>query len=403
VIDLAAVQSTRNLDIWTPEVGGISQWFGRGQPLSTAFTFDIGYKERHELLRNGVRLARNWGAPGDSQAPFGHYTETRFGSYVGLPQSDYVLSTFVNTKVDDRDWFPPNVPAFPKVTSANGNDLTWTRQLLFVKDPDPAGPAWMLLRDTAVSGQPTAWQFWTLSEKIGTPDQGKDPAAFLADKPGRTNAPARELPMSDRYTALGQFGMNVEYFIASPAKTPRHTLRYGGPNGGNAQIPEYQDLLHLQLPGDGAYYVALFPRPQQEATPGMTALADGKLIKVAGAFGTDYAYLATTPGEVSAEGVSMKGTAAAVQDRGASLILSLSAPGEVRYKEYGVSGEGGASLRVDKDAMLVSVMASTQAQEIKVTAPGNWSATGAKIKEAKDGALVLTFPAGTTSARLAKR
>ena len=403
VIDLASVQSLRNLDIWTPEVGGISQWFGRGMPLSTCFTFDIGYKERHELLRNGVRLARNWGAPDDPKLPFGHYTDTKFGTFAALPSVDYVCSTFVNTRVDDRDWFPAGLPAFPRVTPAVGTNLTWTRQLLFVKDPNPAGPAWMLLRDTAVSGQPTAWQFWTLSEKIGTPDQVKDPVAFLADKPGRTNAPVRELPMSNRYTALGQFDVDVEYFIARPAATPRHTLRFGGPNGSNARIPEWQDLLHLQMPGDGAYYVAIFPRPRGEAVPTMTALADGKLIKVASAAGTDYAFLATTPGEAAAEGMSVKGTAGSVQDRGAVMVLALGAAGEVRYKEYGIAGEGGASLQVDKDGLLVSVPSSAQAQEVKVTAAGNWSATGAKIKDAKDGALVVSIPAGTTAARLTKR
>ena len=403
LIDLASVQSLRDLDIWTPEVGGIAQWFGRGKPLSTCFTFAIGYNERHELLRNGVRLARNWGAPGDPKTPFGHYTETQFGAFAAFPTMDYVRSTFVNTRVDDRDWFPNSVPAFPKVSPAAGTNLTWTRQLLFVKDPDPAGPAWLLLRDTTAGGQPTAWQFWTLSEKIGTPDQMRDRAAFLADKPGRTNAPVRDLPAGSRYTALGQFDVDVEYFVASPADTPRHTLRYGGPNGGNANIPEYQDLLHLQLPGDGAYYVALFPHPCPVAAPTMTALADGRLIKVADASTTDYAFLSSTPGEASGDGVTVKGTAASVQVRPAGAILSLGAAGEVRYNEFGLAAEGAASLRKDGDAWLVSLTASPQPQQVKVTAPGQWAASGAKVADAKDGAVSLSVPAGSTTVRLTRK
>ena len=77
--------------------------------------------------------------------------------------------------------------------------------------------------------------------------------------------PARELPAGSRYTAIGQFNMDVEFFVASPAGTPRHTLRYGGFN--NSRVPEYQDLLHLQQPGDGAYYVAIFPRPLPGTKP----------------------------------------------------------------------------------------------------------------------------------------
>lgn len=54
--------------------------------------------------------------------------------------------------------------------------------------------------------------------------------------------------------------MDVDYFIASPTDTPRHTLRYGGTWAGS-KVPDYQDLLHLQLPGDGSYFIVVFPRP----------------------------------------------------------------------------------------------------------------------------------------------
>ena len=46
--------------------------------------------------------------------------------------------------------------------------------------------------------------------------------AFLADKPGEKLLPARELPAGARYTAMGQFGMDVEYFVASPADAAPH-------------------------------------------------------------------------------------------------------------------------------------------------------------------------------------
>ena len=75
-------------------------------------------------------------------------------------------------------------------------------------------------------GQPTMWQMWNVSEKIGTPEEARDVAKFLADKPGNKCLPAREL-QGDRFTAVGQLGVDVEYYIASPADTPRHTLRWG--------------------------------------------------------------------------------------------------------------------------------------------------------------------------------
>ena len=402
IMVLSSVQSRRNLDCARGEVGGIAQWCGRGKPLAACF-FLRGYEDRNELLCNGVRLARNWGAPEDKKAPYGHYTITRFGAFAALPSADYVRSSFENTLTDDRDWLPDNVPAFPKVTPATGTNLVWTRQLLFVKDPDPAGPAWLALRDTTRGGNPTAWQFWTFSEKVGTPQQAGNPAAFLADAPGHTNQPARELPLGDRYTALGQFGVDVEYFIASPAKTPRHTLRFGGI--WNNTFPDYEDLLHLQLPGDGAYAVALFPRPREEAPPSFTALAGGAVTKVAGAFGSDYAFLSMDPAEAKTVDATFRGTAGSVQERPGTTILALPVEGAVAFKGYALSASMAASLRVEKDALTLDFTAGHQGGDVTIQAPGAWKAEKAgttKTARNDKGQWVLTVPAGTKSLRLVK-
>jgi len=399
---LAATDSLRNLDIWVAGVGGISQWFGRGKPLSTCFTQTIGYNERHELLRDGVRLARNWGDPADSKAPFGHYTKTTFGTFAALRQADYVRSTFTNLRVDDRDWFPKDLPAYPRVAPAKGTELEWTRQLLFLKDADPAGPAYLVLRDTTAGGQPTAWQFWTLSEKVGAADEARNAAEFLADKPGPTVLPARALPAGDRYTALGQFGMDVDYYVASPAATPRHTLRWGG----KWRVSEYQDLLHLQQPGDGSYYVVIYPRPRAEAAPTFTKLAGGAILKMTAAFGTDYAFLELGEAAVSAEGVSFKGTAGAAQQRPDATTLSLAAPGEVRFKEFGLAGPVAAALRVSTDKLELSLPADTAGGEFTLTAPGPWklkdAPPGVKLAAVSAGAQRVTVPKGVARVLLTK-
>lgn len=407
---LATTDSFRNLDIWTPGIGGISQWFARGKPLSTCFTFAVGYNERHELLRDGVRLARNWGEPADPKNPFGNYTKTAFATFAALPQADYVRATYTNLRVDDRvdanNWFPEKVPAYPKVTPAKEQKLEWTRQLLFVKDADPAGPAYLVLRDTTGGGQPTAWQFWTLSEKLGGTAQARDAQAFLADKPGQVSLPARELPAGDRYTALGQFDMDVEYFVASPAATPRHTLRYGGMWAGN-RVPEWQDLLHLQQPGDGVYYIVVYPRPRNEAVPTFTKLANDAILKTVGGFGTDYAFLATAAATAAADGVTFTGTAGTVQQRPAVTTLALAAAGEVGCKELRLAGPVAAALKVAADALELSLPADSAGGEFTVTAPGTWklkdAAKGVKLDtKAIPGALVLTVPQGVTRVVLGK-
>ncbi|MDA1142478.1 MAG: hypothetical protein O3B01_28265 [Planctomycetota bacterium] len=397
---LASTDSLRNLDIWTPGIGGITQWFARGKPLNTCFTYQIGYHERHELLKDGVRLARNWGQPADSKSPFGHYTETSFKTFAALPQVDYARATYTNIRVDDRDWFPAAMPAYPQVNPASGNGLEWTRQLMFLKDTNPEGPAYIVLRDTTSGGHPTAWQFWTLSEMLGSTEQAANPE-FLKDKPGEKILPARELPLTDRYTARGSFGLDIEYFVASPAGSPRHTLRYGGTWAGN-RVPEYQDMLHLQLPGDGVYHVVIYPRLNGEKPPTFSKLADGRIVKVSGTFGTDYVFLETEETKASEEGVTFEGTSGAVQLRGEQSRLSLSAAGRVDFKEFALRGASAASLNCSANELTLE-LPNSEGGEFTVTATGNWrekgKQKGVKIEQQKDSVRV-TVPRDVTTVTL---
>jgi hypothetical protein len=397
---IATTDSLKNLDIWTPEIGNIAAWYAFGQPISKQFSFAVGYNERHELLHGGVTLSHNWGAPGDSKTPFGYYTSVAPQGFAALPRADYVAATYHFTKPDDRDWFPDKMPAFPRVKPATAPVLDWTRQTLFVKDDSAAGPHYIVVRDTTSGGQPTTWQFWTLSEKIGTPAEMQD-AAFLNDKPGAAILPARELPAGDRYTALGQFGVDLESYVAAPTSTPRATLRYGGEW---LHVPEYQDLLQLQLPGDGAYFVALFPREHAQAAPNFSTLGDGKIIKVAGAFGTDYDFLSRETSHAAAEGATFDGTAASVQNRAGTSVLTLNAPGAVAYKQYSLAADGAASLRVAGKTATVNLGGTAASTHVTLDLPGNWKlakkVAGVEWKRVGNGRYQLTAPRGVTELQL---
>jgi hypothetical protein len=244
----------------------------------------------------------------------------------------------------------------------------------------------------------------------------QDVAAVLANKPGNTILPARELK-GNRFTAIGQLGVDVEYYIASPIDTPRHTLRWGTEflfeNTNRMPKPEYQDLLHLQMPGDGAYYVAFFPRKRATPAPTFTTLGDGLIIKVAGDFGTDYGFLAALDATAVGEGASFKGTAASVQDRLTGLVLSLGARGEVRYQGFGLTADFPASLRVHGKELSVELPASFQPPAFQLaqpfpggtlvlSAPGNLilpkPQAGVKLVKIAAG-WSLTVSAGVTSVK----
>ena len=368
--------------------------------------------------------ASMWSWPTGELARFGqHGGLANVSAFSTLPREDYAA-------VDVALYYPrgmilpwmTDLPAWPPVAQPGQPPVDWKRQVLFLKDDDPAKINYLLIRDS-IKGpqgpQPTMWQMWTVSDKIGTPDQVKDLPAFLADKPGNAIVPAHEIK-GDRFTAIGQFGVDVEYYIASPTDTPRYTLRYGCPwlfAGSNPLIqPEYQDLMYLQMPGDGAYYVAFYPRKRDWPAPTFSTLGNGLIIKVSGDFGTDYGFLSALPAAASGESASFQGTAGSVEDRTTGRILTLGAQGGVRYQQYGLAADFAASLRVAAKELKLELPAKVPAGDntlqamvpfaggtITVTAPGRWTLApplpGVKLTP-QAGGFLLQVPAGVRSVTL---
>ncbi len=216
---------------------------------------------------------------------------------------------------------------------------------------------------------------------------------------------AYQLPQSDRYTAVGQFDVDIDFYIASPTDTPRYTLRYGlrynySPITGYA---EYQDMLHLQRTGDGAYYVAIYPHKPTDAVPRFATLGDGYIIKTSGAFGIDYSFLSATRAEASGEGAFFHGTAGPIQDRESGLLLALGARGEVRYERYGLSAKAACAMRVLPDRLVVELPADHPRTQIRVTAPGTWKLHGATdglTLQVRGSTHLLLVPAGIRAVTL---
>jgi len=401
--------------------GGFASIFAYGKPV--AGLFPGGYQYQEGYLTSSVGLARPLGSleerklygyhgcPGRTnmwswpKGPLARFGErpgrANVSAFSTLSRQDYAA-------VDVARHFPrkqslpwrKDLPPWPSVSAVGKPPIDWRRQTLFLKDDDPAGTAYVLIRDTVkgVKGeQPTMWQMWTVSETLDTPANVKDVVKVLAKKPGNKILPARQLK-GDRFTAIGQLGVDVEYYIASPSEgtnAPRHTLRWGTNTTGGASWlvqPEYQDLLHLQMPGDGFYYVAFFPRKRNTPAPTFSTLGGGTIIKTSGDFGTDYGFLSALVATASGQGASFRGTAASVQDRPSrasgsndkgGLVLTLGAKGEVRYKAHGLAADFPAALRVGERKLTVELPAGIQPPAfqlmkpfpggtVTVSAPGKW-------------------------------
>jgi hypothetical protein len=412
--------------------GGFASIFAYGTPV--AGLFPGGYEYQESYLTSGVDLARGlesldqrkacagyhgsptrasmWSWPEGQTACFGERGgRANVSAFSTLPRQDYVA-------VDVARHFPrqlnqnvkTDLPQWPPVPKNARPPVDWRRQTLFLKDDDPSKTAYLLIRDTVKGGQPTMWQMWTVSETVDTPQNVKDVAAVLANKPGHKILPAREIE-GDRFTAVGQLGVDVEYYIASPSGTPRHTLRWGTDMfdwANKLAEPEYQGLLHLQMPGDGAYFVAFFPRKRATPVPTFSTLGDGTIIKVDGDFGTDYGFLSALATTASGDAAAFHGTAASAQDRKSGLVLTLGAKGDVRYKEYRLAADFPAALRIRKQQLTVELPRDIQPPAFRlsqpfsggtviVDAPGRWALSkplpSVELTQSATG-FVLKVPAG---------
>jgi hypothetical protein len=395
--------------------GSFPSIFAYGKPVAGAFAG--GYVVQEGFLTCHVDIARNLGTMADRQALWGYYGTpadaniwnfpdgpmARYGEHGGwanvsgfstLPRQDYAAVDVAFHYPRSLVWqWIGTLPEWPPVPAQGKPPLDWRRQVLFLKDDDPAKATYLLIRDNVKGRQPTMWQMWTVSEKIGTPDEVKDLLAFLADKPGNSIRPFRELK-GDRFIAVGQLGVDVEYCVASPSDTPRYTLRWGW----DGTVPnlyvtrtweQYQDLLHLQMPGDGAYFVAFYPRKREWLPPSFSTLGDGLIIKVSGDFGTDYGFLSAREATAAGEGASFQDTAGSAQDRKSGLVLALGASGEVGFKDYGLKADMPVSLRVQPDTLVLEAPAAHAAGQVTLVAPGKW-----KLAHALEGATARQTPEG---------
>ena len=398
------------------ETGTTPLIFARGKPISSRFAYS--YPDREEILLNRVLLARPRGDVSYRVEHYNHGNARReLAAVSDLPRQQYVVGSFTIDAPWRLDLAPPKelsqsnfriLPEWPHVDREGAPGVTWERQLLFVKDEHPAGPSYLVFRDTVTGGQPTMWQFWTFSEKVGTPEEAADRDAFLADAPGDAVIGARRLQDGRRYTALGQFGLDVDFYVAEPADTPRHTLRFGTkhPWGSLGNYKEYQDLLHLQRADDGAYFVVVYPRLPTDEAPAFATLG-GKIVEVRGRFGADLCFLSAEPTTAAAGSAEFEGTVASVQDRTDGLGLSLGARGHIRYKQYGITAEQPAGLRVHGPRSLtVEFPVRHEGARATITAAGSWRLAqpteGVTLEpDGKDG-VTVSAASGTRTVPLVK-
>lgn len=402
---------TQPEDSFPSESGGLPMVFAKGAPIIGRFSG--GYAEREELFVSRVLPARPLGDDEFRRNHFYHDGTATLSASADLPGAAYICGDyeinkphFISHEGSAHDRMKP-LPDWPAVEKAADGSVSWRRQLLLLRDRNPEGTGTIFLRDRVSGGQPTIWQMWFLSEMIATPTQARAPARALAAAPGNRSTAARTLD-GDRFTALGQFGVDTEIFVAAPERMPRETLRWGRsynytPLNG---CEEYMDLLHLQRTDDGAYVVALYPRSRNEPVPDFASLADGHVVRVSGAFGSDYGFLSEDVVDARADDLRFKGTAAAASIRRSGIRISLAARGGVQFRfqhradaaaDYELAATGPVSLSISAAEAAIDLPRDHAGTAVRLRSPDGWDLStpvdGLKVNEEEAGFRLQAEPA----------
>ncbi len=223
----------------------------------------------------------------------------------------------------------------------SGKKGAWQRQIAFVKDTDPRGPAFFVIRDTHAADSPALWRLWLTATAVKINDQGA------------TVAGAEDVDMDIFFHEAAGLKLSTE--------TGTQKVSCGYRNGKEGPLENTQIALLANLTGRGVIAALLYPRLRTEPTPKVTWSAGGSVVQVETASGSDCVFLATPPPYAetfdvrvpapaqeytSADGkVRFHGTAGAAQVRGKTVTLTLGAAGKVRFLEKELTGEKAASRR----------------------------------------------------------
>jgi len=189
-----------------------------------------------------------------------------------------------------------------------GERIGWHRQILFVKDADPLGPNYFLVRDSLPDDRLGTWRVWMATDEAPPVDAN----------------PVR---------AKGLFEADLAVFFAEPARpaaaTERVTRLAGASGYGHDKRHRTQRALVVKMAKGQPLAAAIYPLMKDQPTPRMTSLEGGRVVKIQSDFGTDYAMLGLEPFQFRADGIEFDGKAGAVQIRPGGIRLSLPTKGKL--------------------------------------------------------------------------
>jgi len=247
---------------WDSDQGSFVLW-GKGAPLC----MDHGYGEYHPWLHNRIAVNHLYD---DS---LGEVTGFFAGRGAGFVQGEITLAGLSRRE-------HPGVKSWPiEPEPINGRSMAtpWTRRVLMVKDEDPDGPNYLVVRDLIQGQLPAEWCLWVYGNV----------ADFKA-------TPIR---------AVGRFGVDLLVYLMDNDKGTVGTAALELPKDRRKQT-----LIHLKRPAGCGVLAVLYPTLPNVPPPNVATIGDNAGIKLAAGGRTDWVLMPERAGAVAADGITFRGT-----------------------------------------------------------------------------------------------
>jgi hypothetical protein len=210
----------------------------------------------------------------------------------------------------------------------SGQKVAWQRQIGFVKDEDPLGPNFFLIRDTHHLDIQAEWRLWLTVGPAA--DQKADPVQLHAR--GATVSGADDVDFDLFFYQPGQIDLKTE--------TASQDMTVGNRDGKVGPMTLTQTALIASVQDRVSVTLLVFPRLKSEPSPKVTWHAGGRIVEVVTETGSDFVFMASQTKSDGREEfstadkkLSFRGAAGSIRVRGQRVTLSLGTAGTIRLGE----------------------------------------------------------------------
>jgi hypothetical protein len=267
-------------------------------PTETYMHYIQGYLHRHYDWDEGSFIL--WGQGQPLIEEFGYYDRAPAEEHSrvddGLDGEDGKIQEFMVSAYGDY---------------LRGERLGWHRQIMFVKDAQPTGPNYFVVRDSLINGREGDWRIWISTDET--------PAGISSN--------------SSTIRARGRYHVDLAVHILEPASRTLSSsvlTRVNGASGySNPSLTQHS--VHFRISAGGQSAVVLYPLAGAEQTPTFSGFGDGRAVKIVSPQGTDYAFLGFSSFTTFQDTANFNGRAGVIQIRAGKVRMTLFGKGQITY------------------------------------------------------------------------